>query len=693
MLRYSNCRCLLHGCKLPVGTMLPNHQHSTSGFSACFCSFSSTNLDLKIPRRKTMKWCGYTFQDRQDASCFFNESLEFLDSATTNASTGKDELSENVIGILESFFETYGCYNVDGVLDDLPAQIYEMLISNFSINYNTSVTAFNKTQIYDKMLSTKSRTSFRRPHWWMFYTRPRSTHHCIATKKAAKIRGALLYRSECDMLKSINQHNGTQIVQLVSKKLRPVVNFQLRTLKTTPCSAITHDGAASATAVSCQAKTRKRFKNESDELATSKTKIASVEQLKQLTLKKDIAGLRRVLNNELWPSHRRLKTFITELFEIFIVYGKDVKEALWLMDSFASANNRIALPNSIVLQLITRILIEEGIKAAIDYAVHYRNLLLIKSPPDDLFSSRSTAVAEDLFTEAFKKNNLPEIQDLCDILINLGFLRSSSTYLRAVVKSHLRSDGFDTAFNIWYKNARKYRVGAGCDLLIRHTILERNLKDVSREKRLRNVLEKLDEFNAFYDGLAELVMELLKAEMACEAELIFKRLKISGHHFKEPLFRMQNDLHHLSHVEYFATVLLTTLLEENKSRNTRKCSQHKLSSEESLIKNTQASFEFENEFNKLNHESYIRSLLTIWQPRCNRKQEVEIKKFRTNVGQLRGLIHATQNVWFEIATGANDMKSLERLRTWIMKYNDSEFDNLRKRLEDFFYKENNYDTE
>ncbi|VBB34981.1 unnamed protein product, partial [Acanthocheilonema viteae] len=361
MLRYSNCRCLLHGCKFPVGAVLPNYQQSTS--AVCSGSSSSVNRDVELSHRQAIKWCGYAFRDKQDIFCSFNESFEFLNSNSTSTSTGKNELSESVIEILESFFETYGWHGIYGILDDLPVLTYEMLMSSFPSDRSASATAFNNTHLCDRVLSTKSRTDLRRPRWRTFFTRLRSARPCIATKKVLNNRGALLYKSECDMVKPVNQRS----MQPLSSKLRPIINFQLRTLKTTPCSTSIHDGAVSTTIVSCQEKAQKLFRNKTGELVTTKTKTASVEQLKELILKKDVAGLRRVLNKELWPSHRRLKKLIVELFEVFIVYGKDVKEALWLLDSFASANNRVALPNSVVLQLITRILAEQGIKAAIDY--------------------------------------------------------------------------------------------------------------------------------------------------------------------------------------------------------------------------------------------------------------------------------------------------------------------------------------
>ncbi|VDK78238.1 unnamed protein product [Litomosoides sigmodontis] len=668
MLRYSNCRCLLHGCKFHVGAVLSSHPF-TPGI--CSGSSSSINLDVEIPHRQAMKSCRYAIRDKQDTFCTFNEyeSCEILNSNPSSTSIRKDELSESVIEILESFFETYGWHSIDGMLVDLPTQTYEMLVSSFPTDRDVPATAFNNIQLCNRVLSTKSRTSSRRPQWRTFYNRLRSTHLYATTRNAVRSREALLYKSERDMLKSMDQRS----MQSISNKWRPIMNFQLRTLKTTPRSTNVHDGAVSTTVVSCQEKVRKPSRTDNGELVTSKTKTASVEQLKQLTLKKDVVGLKRVLSEGLWPSHRRLKTFVAELFEVFIVHGKDVKEALWLMDSFASANNRVPLPNAVILQLIKRILVEKGINAAIDYAIHCRNLLLIKSPPDGLFFDHSVAAADDLFAEAFMKNDLPRIQDLCDILIDLGFLRSSSTYLRAAVRSHLRSGGFGTAFNIWYKNARKYRVAAGSDLLIQHILLERNADDVFQEKRLRNILEKLDEFDAFYDGLAELVMELLKANMTCEAGLIFKRLKIPGRHFREPLFRMQRDLNNLSHVEHFATVLLTALLEENRSGSRGKYSRRKLSSEVEMTKDFEVSI----------HKSYIMSLISIWQPRYKRRQEVEIKKFRADVEQLQGLIHITQNVWFEIASDADNLESLKRLRTWITKHSSCEFGSMRKKLEDF----------
>lgn len=500
----------------------------------------------------------------------------------------------------------------------------------------------------------------------------RNTQIC-ATSSCSEIKSEVTGRRNV-ITEMLNRHISGRSVHFASNNFLSTAkrNFQLRTLKTTCCSRSSYD-RTSAVALSSGGDVQEPYKEEISDgnyFHKRKTGIATVEHLKQLTLQKDVSSLQRILSEKRWPSYRRLRTFISDLFGVFIVDGEDLEGALWLVDSFASANSRAVLPNSVMLQLLTRIVREKGVKVAIGYVHHYRNLFLVKPPLDSFFSQYAPPLAEDLFSEALKRNSTSEIQNLCDVLIDSGFLRDSSVYLCAVVNFHLQRDGFEKSFNLWYKNARKYRMGAGSNLLIRYTLLEKNVGDAIRERRLRSILEKSEEFGIFCEGLAELVMELIKTGMTSEAELIMRKLKISGQHFKRPLFRLRNNKDNLPYVERFATIFSITLLEENRIQNIGflACSapSERGSAKESLEMTT---------------KSYIRSLLAIWQPRCKRKQKAETrKKFKTDPGQLQKLIYSIQNVWFELASISVNMKSLERLIAWSTKYNSDGSTKLRKRL-------------
>lgn len=95
--------------------------------------------------------------------------------------------------------------------------------------------------------------------------------------------GWLMCYKICEIILQMDHHSS---MQLVSNMVRSVVNFQFRTLKTAPYFTTVHDGAVSTTTASCHEKAQKPFKMENVEMITSKIKIASVEQLRQLITKK-----------------------------------------------------------------------------------------------------------------------------------------------------------------------------------------------------------------------------------------------------------------------------------------------------------------------------------------------------------------------------------------------------------------------
>ncbi|VDN02885.1 unnamed protein product [Thelazia callipaeda] len=630
MLHYSSwkyCRCLLHGRKSCLRVVVPIYQQSTLGIPVCSRPSSSLNIDTPVCQSRE-NWYYQLSHGTPKMNMDFNAAEE-------STVVRRSEPREDVISALKSFFETFGCYNVREVLDDLPIQAYKMILSSFPTEDNVSAVPSNKKHIYDTVLNMKLKESLKRPLRFQ-------TSQLIDNRKIQPAASSVCSTTE---------------------------NLQRRTFKTTAHFTTVGNGA-----VSCQEKVHEHPNRENRSI-NAKTKIASVEQLKQLTSEKDLNGIKKVLSECLWPYHRRLKTFIADLFELFITHGKDAREGIWLVDNFASACSRVVLPSSLIVQLIRRILNEEGVESAINYAHHYRGLLLTKPPPD-LFWKNSSVIAENLFTDAFQRDQKARIHELCDIMIDLGLLRDSSPYLCAVVKSHLESNGFDRTFNLWYKNAQKYRRISGSHLLIRHTLAEHNLSDILREKRLRNILGKLDEFGAFYDGLAELVIELIRKNMICEAELVLKRLKISGRHYKQSLYRLKYDTENLFHIELFAAVFSSSILEETNIPRSQKSLRCQFSKTNSTVPSPI--------MNVSNPKNFLISLLSIWQPRCMQKFEVRSKKkFKADVKQLQEVTHVVKNVWFELATKANDFESLQRLLTWVTKYNSDEFGRLKKEVENF----------
>lgn len=450
-----------------------------------------------------------------------------------------------------------------------------------------------------------------------------------------------------------------------SLNLIPLDDVQKRTLKTTTSQESAKPAPSRLEPAIEEVNEASRAATELDrrhapQVNETRVKVASADVLRKLTMQKDMDGLRAVLTEERWPSFRRVKTFIADLFDVVAEKSESTAEIRIFVDDFASADNRAHLSNTVTLALLTRIVSEESIEAATAYAGYIRNLFLVK--PTLHFDQHLNQAAEKLFTSALEKDlsNCAAVRCFCDTLVDLNYIPNSTAYLIAAMTIQLEKNNYEAAYKLWSENVRRCRVMTGAHLLVRSVLLEK-ARSCEKERKLRSLLDEHENYGDVFDALAEIVVELLKVGNAHDAGAVMRRVRVTGRHFVVPLVRLKQDKCNLPHVETFAGILAESFLTKR-----RKVDGHQ----------------------HVEVSPFIKSVLETWQPQRKRYQKnPSKKKFKADAQQLHKLVQTVQRVWFDIAESSGNKESLSRLFTWSTR-NDCEISsNFRSKYEEIIAKD------
>lgn len=403
-----------------------------------------------------------------------------------------------------------------------------------------------------------------------------------------------------------------------------------------------------------------------------RAKISSVEALSSLTYAKDIEGLRATLNEYRWPSIQSVRPFINDLLKVFIDQASDVDEIKFLMWDFAATDNRAFVADSVTLLLLERIVREEGLQSATTYAKQHRDLFLVRPPME-----RNKPPLQQLYSQLFttvinvSASSLANARAFVDLLIDLGYLENDHAFFLFSLTEELRRSGFEAGFQLWSSFVRQYRSSDGMHLLLRAIVSDMNLH--AQQKCLSKLLELSLQFNHPYAALAELIVELVIANRLNEAEVLLKKLTISGHHLRAPLARLKEDPANLVVIERIGELVTNCLFAEKKAKVRKKAAKQLVLNSDTL--------KFV--------DSVSASLISKWTPHKKKKfnpPNQKAKRFVLDPEQMQALNFCVQDVWSHLAGLSSDTPSLERLHTWCLKNNVEIERKIIKRCQEIYSK-------
>ncbi|KHN73882.1 hypothetical protein Tcan_16777 [Toxocara canis] len=247
----------------------------------------------------------------------------------------------------------------------------------------------------------------------------------------------------------------------------------------------------------------------------------------EVRTEQDVEGLRVALNEHYWPHFESMRDFICELFEVFIEKGLNVDEVKRLMWDFAATNNRAYVRDSVTLSLLERIVREEGVEAATNYARLNRDLFLVKAPMERRSSKFVSQLSKRLFATVFQSNTDDNqfecARKLLDTLMDLGYINNSSAFLLNSVAACLKTNGFAVAQKVWMSNVLKYRTTLGSHVLLKAILEDKSANQCVKQQRLSHILSVCEQYEHPFAGLAELIVELCVANLEEDAQYLLMR--------------------------------------------------------------------------------------------------------------------------------------------------------------------------
>ncbi|KAE9552804.1 hypothetical protein FO519_003991 [Halicephalobus sp. NKZ332] len=303
----------------------------------------------------------------------------------------------------------------------------------------------------------------------------------------------------------------------------------------------------------------------------------------------------------------------------------------------------------------------------------------------------------------FKDSTFNKVSNLCDKLIELGFLSSREVFLETATCFFLKSKKFKEIFPTWSSHCLSEHTTAGGQFFFEYALTDKKVPKIVKQKRIRNILEVYEKVRNPADGLSQLIISMVLTNNFDDARILWTKLSIDCIHFVRPIRNISREENladvNSIHIQQIGNLITECVLDEMEKSSkgakeggkNRVSKSEEVSQEQSIPESNvedglpQEKSTDKEELNEISDSGETSSTESPLDPdargnvgflldkfrvfRRRRFVKSKTRKFTVKADQLEKLLIALQDVWIKIAETNRNAEDLDSLCKFMEKNN------------------------